>query len=103
MAGPVWDYRRVDEQVKDGQGGDLGTTAVPPTSASRSATRSPPALVTSVVFGIVGAVLLLVGLFGGSEPLVLTAVGCGTLSLVAVLVWREQLIAAWRRKGPTAP
>ncbi|HVF13519.1 MAG TPA: hypothetical protein VM942_02910 [Acidimicrobiales bacterium] len=59
--------------------------------------RRPPALVTSVVLGAIGAVLLVVGLLSGNEPLVLSAVACGTVSLVAVLVWREQLIAAWRR------
>jgi hypothetical protein len=58
--------------------------------------RSPPALVTSVAFGVIGTVLLLVGLVGGSEPLVLAAVAAGTVSLISVLVWREQLIAAWR-------
>jgi len=41
-------------------------------------------------------VLLVAGLVSGSEPLVLSAVAAGTVSLVAVLVWREQLIAAWR-------
>lgn len=60
---------------------------------------SPPALVTSVVFGAVGLALLLVGLAVGSDPLVLAAVAAGTASLVAVLVWREQLIQAWRRRG----
>jgi len=58
--------------------------------------RRPPALVTSVVFGAIGTLLLLTGLIGGSETLVVSAVGAGAVSLVAVLVWREQLIAAWR-------
>jgi hypothetical protein len=49
-----------------------------------------------VAFGAIGAVLLLAGLVGGREPLLLAAVAAGTLSLVSVLVWREQLIAAWR-------
>ena len=60
--------------------------------------RSPPALVTSIVFGIVGTVLLVVGFVSDNEPLVLSAVGAGTVSLIAVLVWREQLISAWRGK-----
>jgi hypothetical protein len=38
-----------------------------------------------------------VGLLTGGEALVLSAVAAGTVSLVAVLVWREQLIAAWRQ------
>ena len=75
----------------------------PPAGSPSDGRRSPPALVTSVVFGAIGTALLLAGLFTGTEPLVLAAVAAGTLSLVAVLVWREQLIAAWRqdrRPGP---
>ncbi len=68
-----------------------------PMARAGTGRSSPPALVTSVVFGAVGALLLLAGLVGGSEPLVLGGVAAGTLSLVAVLVWREQLIAAWRQ------
>lgn len=60
----------------------------------------PPALVTSVVFGAIGTVLLVVGFAAGNEPLVLSAVAAGTVSLIAVLVWREQLIAAWRKRRP---
>ena len=63
-----------------------------------AARRSPPALVTSVLFGVIGALLLVVGMVVDSEPLVLSAVGAGTVSLIAVLVWREQLIASWRSR-----
>jgi hypothetical protein len=48
-------------------------------------------------------VLLVVGLLTGGDALVLSAVAAGTVSLVSVLVWREQLITAWReerRQGP---
>lgn len=62
--------------------------------------RRPPALVTSVVLGAAGTFLLLAGLVLGSEPALLSALVAGTASLVAVLVWREQLIAAWRRDHP---
>lgn len=72
-----------------------GVSPPSPKPPGRVASR-PPALVTSVVFGAIGAFLLLVGLVGGSEPLVLGAVAAGTLSLISVLVWREQLIVAWR-------
>jgi hypothetical protein len=51
----------------------------------------------------VGTVLLVAGLVAGSEPMVVSAVGAGTVSLVSVLVWREQLIAAWRRDRPPGP
>ena len=57
--------------------------------------RSAPAFVTSCVFGALGAVLLLTGLFSGREPLVLVATALGSASLVAALVWRGQLIAMW--------
>jgi uncharacterized membrane protein len=60
--------------------------------------RSPPALVTSVLFGVIGALLLVIGMVVDSEPLVLSAVGAGTVSLISVLVWREQLIASWRSR-----
>ena len=57
--------------------------------------RSAPAFVASCVFGAFGAVLLLTGLFSGSEALVLVATALGGLSLVSALVWRGQLISTW--------
>ena len=69
--------------------------------AGPSPSSSPPALVTSVAFGSVGLVLLLIGLVSGSQTLVVCGVAAGTISLVAALVWREQLIEAWQsRKAP---
>ena len=62
------------------------------------ARRSPAALVVSTLFGTTGLVLLLVGLFTDVTGLVLGGVAAGTVSLVAALVWREQLIKSWR--GP---
>jgi len=65
-----------------------------------SAHRSPPALVTSVVFGSVGVVLVVAGLVTDANAVAVAGVGAGTVSLVAALVWREQLIAAWEaRRG----
>ena len=58
----------------------------------------PPALAWSVGFGAVGVMLLLLGLAGGNETLTVLGVTAGTLSLVAVLIWRSQLIAAWRSR-----
>ena len=57
--------------------------------------RSAPAFVASCVFGTLGAVLLLTGLLADREPLVLVATALGSLSLVAALVWRGQLIQRW--------
>ncbi len=63
---------------------------------------TPRALVASVVFGTVGLVLLVVGLVAGSDPVLVSGVAAGAISLVAALVWREQLIEAWhaRKKQP---
>jgi UPF0716 family protein affecting phage T7 exclusion len=61
-----------------------------------SGRRSPPALVTSVVLGAAGLVLLLAGLFTSTEAVVVGGVAAATVSLVSALVWREQLIRAWR-------
>ncbi len=58
----------------------------------------PPALVVSILFGAIGTVLLVVGFVLDNEPLVLSAVAAGTISLISVLVWREQLIVAWRSR-----
>ena len=63
-----------------------------------TAHRSPPALVTSVLFGSLGVVLVLIGLVADSNAIAIAGVGAGTISLVAALVWREQLIAAWAAK-----
>jgi hypothetical protein len=62
----------------------------------RSRRRSPPALVTSVVLGATGLVLLLAGLVTSTEAVVVGGVAAATVSLVAALVWREQLIKSWR-------
>ena len=61
--------------------------------------RSAPAFVTSCVFGTLGAVFLLTGLVSGLEALVLVATALGSLSLVAALVWRGQLIQQWHARG----
>lgn len=53
----------------------------------------------STVFGTAGLVLLGTGLVTDVTGLVVGAVAAGVVSLVAALVWREQLIKAWR--GPT--
>ena len=51
------------------------------------------------MFGAVGGVLLVVGVLAGSSALTLAATASGALSLAAVLVWRSQLIEAWRARG----
>ncbi len=63
-------------------------------------TARPPALVTSCVFGAVGVVLLLTGLATGSVAVLVGSGAAGALSLTAALVWRSQLIDAWRREHP---
>lgn len=60
----------------------------------------PPALVTSSVLGLAGAIFLLGGLITGVVGATLVGVALGALSLGAALVWRSQLIEAWRRDHP---
>lgn len=66
----------------------------PPTPPRRPA----PALVASVAFGLIGVLLLLVGALADSNPVLIAGAGAGVLSLIAALVWRSQLIDAWRRQ-----
>jgi hypothetical protein len=61
---------------------------------------TPPALVASSVLGLVGAVVLLAGLFLDVVAVVVVGVALAGLSLGAALVWRSQLIEAWRRQNP---
>ena len=58
----------------------------------------PPTLRTSVAFGIVGAILLLTGLISGVTGVLVAGTVAGTLSLISALVWRGQLIEAWRKE-----
>ena len=58
----------------------------------------PPALRASVAFGIVGLVFLIAGFVSGSTPILIVATTAGTLSLVSALIWRAQLIEAWRKE-----
>lgn len=60
----------------------------------------PRALVTSCVCGAVGAVLLLIGFATESTPVLVLSGLFGSLSLTSALVWRSQLIEAWRRDNP---
>jgi len=56
----------------------------------------PPALRASIAFGIVGGILLLVGFIAGATPILIAATTAGTASLISALIWRAQLIEAWR-------
>lgn len=58
----------------------------------------PPALRASVAFGTVGAVVLIVGVASGATAILVAATTAGGLSLVSALVWRSQLIEAWRKE-----
>jgi membrane-bound ClpP family serine protease len=60
--------------------------------------RRPPAFVASCVLGLVGAILIVAGLFTGTEALALAGVAAGALSLGAAMYWRAQLIEAWREQ-----
>lgn len=56
----------------------------------------PPApLVLSIAFGVLGSVLLVAGLIGGSTGLAVGGFAAGSLSLGAALYWRSLLISSW--------
>jgi len=55
-------------------------------------------LVASVAFGSIGLVLLVIGLATGSRTVLVSGVAAGAISLIAALVWREQLIEAWHAR-----
>ena len=61
----------------------------------------PAALTASVVFGVVGALVLAIGFVTSNTPVLVLSGAAGSLSLMCALVWRSQLIDAWRaeRKG----
>ncbi|MEW6154653.1 MAG: hypothetical protein AB1673_11785 [Actinomycetota bacterium] len=65
-----------------------------------SSQTRPPALTASAGFGAVGAVLLLMGWLTGAAAVLVAAAGAAALSLVSALVWRSQLIEAWRKDHP---
>jgi hypothetical protein len=58
----------------------------------------PAALRASVAFGIVGFLLLTIGFVSGSTPVLIAATTAGSLSLISALIWRAQLIEAWRKE-----
>lgn len=58
----------------------------------------PPALRASAAFGVVGLVFLVAGLASTSTPILVVAFTAGSLSLISALVWRAQLIEAWRKE-----
>ena len=58
----------------------------------------PTALRLSVAFGMVGFVLLVIGFATGATPILVAATTAGSLSLISALVWRAQLIEAWRKE-----
>jgi hypothetical protein len=61
-------------------------------------TGRPPALQASIAFGIVGFILLVAGFASGATPVLVAATTAGSLSLVCALIWRAQLIEAWRKE-----
>jgi hypothetical protein len=58
----------------------------------------PPALRASVAFGMVAFVVLVIGIATRSTPVLVVATTAGSLSLISALVWRSQLIEAWRKE-----
>jgi hypothetical protein len=58
----------------------------------------PPALRLSAALGVVGFVTLVIGFATGALVWLVAAFTAGSLSLISALVWRAQLIEAWRKE-----
>lgn len=58
----------------------------------------PAALRASAGFGAVAAVILIAGIVSSAKPVLAVATAFGSASLVSALVWRAQLIEAWRKE-----
>ena len=58
----------------------------------------PASLRASVAFGLVAAVVLVGGFVTRTTPILIVATAAGSLSLISALVWRGQLIEAWRKE-----
>jgi hypothetical protein len=58
----------------------------------------PATFVASAVFGAVGVVLILLGAVLGSNAVFFAGFGAGVISLIAALMWRAELVAAWRSR-----
>jgi uncharacterized membrane protein len=65
---------------------------------AEAAEQKPPALRASIAFGVVGLVFLIAGFVSGATPVLVVATAAGVSSLVCALIWRAQLIEAWRKE-----
>jgi len=63
----------------------------------------PPAFVASVIFGAVALVCLLLGIVTGTNVIYAISILFAALSLFSALVWRSQLVAAWRAEHRPPP
>ena len=93
---------RVLQLLAEGERGRVDTRVLAASSGPRTVEETYRGVpVTRVArFGAVGTVLLLVGVATGAEPVLIGSGAAGTLSLTSALVWRSQLIDAWRREHP---
>lgn len=80
--------------ASNGHGGGPAPTEQP---------RPPVPLVLSIAFGVLGAVLLVAGLVGGSTGLAVGGFAAGSLSLGAALYWRSLLISSWAAQKRDRP
>ncbi len=67
-------------------------------ATAEAPTPRPPALRASMAFGVVGLVFLVIGFATGATPILVVATVAGVSSLVCALIWRAQLIEAWRKE-----
>ncbi|MBV8693604.1 MAG: hypothetical protein JOZ37_09020 [Actinobacteria bacterium] len=65
---------------------------------SQQASPRSSALTLSIVFGVLGVVLILVGFAVRSTPIDVAGTVAGAISLLSALYWRSQLVADWHEK-----
>ena len=56
----------------------------------------PPAFMASAVAGVVALAFLLLGAVTGNHVIFGVSIAAAVVSLVSALMWRSQLVAAWR-------
>jgi lipid-A-disaccharide synthase-like uncharacterized protein len=75
-------------------------TSDPAHAADPTVPSSQPAFWVSCTLGAIGVLLILIGLVVQEDAIFVIGAGAGTISLIAALVWRSELVSTWRRDHP---
>jgi lipid-A-disaccharide synthase-like uncharacterized protein len=69
-------------------------------AADPTVPSSQPAFWASCALGAIGVLLILIGLVVQEDVVFVIGAGAGTMSLIAALIWRSELVSTWRRDHP---